>query len=257
MKLEHYQALTALLKQELDSRRDVIGLIALGSMAATDRQPDEQSDHDFFVITEADKQQEYRDNTDWLPYPQRLVLHFQETDHGCKAIYDDGHILEYAIFDLEELHVARINSYRILIDKANLTDIMPSLQIETSSAFDAQRNFDTMISNILVGSMRAKRGEILSAHAFIMHHALYTFMSLCWHQLNADSPYQDSLDSFRRFEQAFPEIGSQLKTMMEQPIKQAALELLQLSEALLSSTLQYRREEAIRVIQDYIKANHA
>ncbi len=252
MKLEDYQVLTDTLKQELTSRSDVIGFIALGSMAGTERQPDEQSDHDFFVITASGNQQQYRDSTDWLPYPERLVLHFQETNHGCKAIYDDGHILEYAIFDLEELHVARINSYRILIDKANLADIMPSLGVEIPSTFDAQRSFDTMISNILVGSMRAKRGEILSAHAFIKHHALYAFMSICWHQLSADSASRDSLDPFRRFEQGFPEIGQQLNTAMEQAIQGAALELLQLSESLLTPTLQHRREDAIRVIRTYI-----
>lgn len=254
MKLEDYHALTSQLEKTLNSRSDVLGLIALGSMAGTERQPDEQSDHDFFVITDSGRQQHYRDTKDWLPYPERLVLHFQETNHGCKAIYDDGHILEYAIFDLEELNVARINSYRILIDKANLIDIMPSLQVTVSSAFDAQRTFDTMISNILVGAMRAKRGETLSAHAFIKHHALYAFMTICWHQLSTDSPHQDSLDPFRRFEQQFPEIGQKLTSIMEASVQEAALALLQLSETHLSSRVENNRAEALKTIQSYIES---
>lgn len=252
MKLEHYQALTSQLEKILNSRADVLGLIALGSMAGTERQPDEQSDHDFFVITESDKQQHYRDTIDWLPYSERVVLHFQETDHGCKAIYDDGHILEYAIFDLDELQVARINSYRIIFDKATLIDIMPSIQVTISSTFDAQRTFDAMISNILVGAMRAKRGESMSAHAFIKHHALYSFMTLCWHQLSDNSRHQDSLDSFRRFEQQFSEIGAQLQAIMKQSLLESAINLLKLSETHLSATLPDSRTSAIQVIRDYI-----
>lgn len=251
MKFEQYHALTAKLQQNLESRAEVIGLIALGSMAGTERQPDEHSDHDFFVITEVGQQQAYRESIDWLPYPEKLVLHFQETEHGCKAIYADGHILEYAIFDKVELHVARINSYRVLFDKANIADIMPSLQ-HVDTSINVKRVFDTMLSNILVGAMRDARGETLSAHTFIKQHALSGFIRLCWHQLAPDSPHADNLDPFRRFEQQFPILADDLHKITLLPNHQAALSLLHFSENVLSSTISENRSQAIQTIRNYI-----
>jgi len=251
MKLEQYHTLTQQLQQNLESRADVIGLIALGSMAGTTRQPDEYSDHDFFVITETGKQQNYRNSNGWLPYPERLVLHFQETDHGCKAIYDNGHILEYAIFDLDELRQVHINSYNVLFDKANITDLMPSLQ-QVEDNLSVERVFDSMLSNILVGAMRNARGETLSAHAFIKQYALRAFMLLCWHQLAPDSPHADNLDPFRRFEREFPELSDDLMKITLLPNHQAALALLQFCESVLAPTLADNRSRSIKVIRDYI-----
>ena len=250
---ENYQALTQTLQQTLDAHEDVLGFIALGSMAETDHQPDEWSDHDFFVITQINHQQAYRDSTDWLPYPEKLVLHFQETDHGCKAIYDDGHILEYAIFDKDELTVARINSYHILIDKANIAEIMPTLQHPVTQENNAQRVFDSMISNILVGAMRTARGEILSGSAFIKQFALRAFLVLCWQLLADDSHYQDSLDPYRRFEFQFPELAQQLNSALLQPNIDAGLALLDLCQSHLALHLSENRQEAIEAIRQYLK----
>lgn len=249
---ENYQALTHVLQKNLEAREDVIGFVALGSMAETDHYPDQWSDHDFFVITLSNHQQAYRDSTDWLPYPDKLVLHFQETEHGCKAIYEDGHILEYAIFDEEELEVARINSYRVLIDKANITDIMSSLQHPITQENHPQRIFDSMISNILVGSMRTARGEILSGNAFIKQFALRAFLVLCWELLADNSPHQDSLDPYRRFERQFPEITIDLNWALQTDNLEAGLTLLELSEDKLAPKLSQDRREAINTIRAYI-----
>lgn len=249
---ENYHTLTQTLQQNLDTRDDVLGFIALGSMAETDHQPDQWSDHDFFVITTANHQQVYRDSTDWLPHPEKLVLHFQETNHGCKAIYEDGHILEYAIFDMGELNIARINSYRILIDKANITEIMPTLQHSITQENDPQRIFDSMISNILVGSMRTARGEILSGNAFIKQFALRAFLVLCWELLADASHYQDSLDPYRRFEFQFPEIAAQINSAMQESNSSAGLLLLELCQSELAPLLPDNRVQAIKTIRDYL-----
>lgn len=251
---ENYQALTQTLQQNLALRDDVLGLIALGSMAETDHHPDQWSDHDFFVITPSNHQQAYRDSTDWLPYPEKLVLHFQENNHGCKAIYEDGHILEYAIFDIEELNIARINSYCVLIDKANIAEIMPTLQHPVTRENDPQRIFDSMISNILVGAMRTARGEILSGNAFIKQFALRAFLILCWELLADNSHFQDSLDPYRRFEFQFPDIAQQVNSVLLEPNIEAGLALLDLCQSHLAPYLLENRQEAIEAIRDYVLA---
>lgn len=251
MKLEHYHALTERLQNNLEARADVIALMALGSMAATERQPDAYSDHDFFVITTSGAQQSYRDATDWLPYPEKLVLHFQETDHGCKAIYEDGHLLEYAIFDLEELRVARINSYRVLFTTINLDDILASVKI-VPQALTTQKAYDTILSNILVGAWRAKRGEILSANIFIKQYALTTFVQLCWQQIAPDSPHHDSLDPMRRFEHQFPQLAKDLNKTIQLPVAQSAQSLLRLCNLFLVPTMPDPRTKAIAVIDKQI-----
>ncbi|MEM9953502.1 MAG: hypothetical protein AAF846_17980 [Chloroflexota bacterium] len=248
MNVTHYHALTERLKEALYARDDVIALMALGSMAGIDRQPDEYSDHDFFVITQANRQQHYRDTTDWLPYPEQIILHFQETAHGCKAIYNDAHLLEYAIFDREELKVARINSYAVLFSKVDLSDDLKPIRHTELPTIDVQRTYDAMLSNILVGSMRAKRGEKLSATTFIKQYALTSFITLCWQQLAPDSPHRDTLDPMRRFEQQFPQLATDIEKTAQLPVLESAKSLLRLVELFLSDTVPDSRAEAIDII---------
>ena len=48
-----YAAFTEALRARLEADPRVVGLVALGSMARRDYEPDRWSDHDFFVITRA------------------------------------------------------------------------------------------------------------------------------------------------------------------------------------------------------------
>ena len=113
------------------SNPTVLGLVALGSMAEQGRTPDEWSDHDFWVVVQDGAAERLRTAPDWLPDPDRIVLFFRETDHGVKAVYDDGHLLEPAIFEVEELSVTRANEYRVLVDKMDLADRMEAIAAST------------------------------------------------------------------------------------------------------------------------------
>ncbi|PTW01764.1 nucleotidyltransferase-like protein [Halanaerobium saccharolyticum] len=120
MKLNKYEKFTDDLKEKLLNYNQVTGLVAVGSMSKKDHLPDEWSDHDFFVIVKSGYQKYFRENLSWLPDFENILLSFQETEHGLKVFYNNGHLIEFAIFDQEELFLAKINSYRILIDKANI-----------------------------------------------------------------------------------------------------------------------------------------
>src|SRR5262245_25758285 len=99
-----YEAYAAQLTADLQARPEVLGLVAVGSFAVG---ADRYSDHDFFVIAPADSTEALRRDLTWLPAHERLVIAIRETQHGIKAVYDDGHLVEYAVFTPDEIALAR------------------------------------------------------------------------------------------------------------------------------------------------------
>src|SRR4051812_48367660 len=91
-------------------------------MADRDYAPDDWSDHGFFVISSAGEQERLRGDLSWLPRHDGVALAFRETEHGLNVIYDDGHLLEFAVFDLDELGLAGINRYRVLLDRGGVEE---------------------------------------------------------------------------------------------------------------------------------------
>ncbi|MCP4416424.1 MAG: hypothetical protein GY805_07370, partial [Chloroflexi bacterium] len=67
MNLNEFEQYNEQLRQKLADDPRVLGLVALGSMAQQDFQPDEWSDHDFFVITIQGVQEDMRQDLSWLP----------------------------------------------------------------------------------------------------------------------------------------------------------------------------------------------
>ena len=59
MDIKTYQDFTRRLTGTLASQMDVVGLVAVGSMAERDYPPDEWSDHDFYIITQPGQQTRY------------------------------------------------------------------------------------------------------------------------------------------------------------------------------------------------------
>lgn len=253
MQSEQYQQLTSQLQNNLEARTDVIALLAMGSMAGNTRKPDEWSDHDFFVITKTGKQQAYRDSKAWLPQSERIVLHFQDTLHGCKALYEDAHLMEYAIFDTEELLEARIDDYKILFDKTNisakLTDLTVSTQINDNVIM-----LSGILANMVVGIGRYGRGEKLSANIFIKQYAFNALILLAWDVLPTANPAaRDPFAASRRFEQGFPDLSQQMSEILLMPLPQASLTLLDVVESKFAPELTNYPQQAITVIREYVR----
>lgn len=68
-----YQTFIDQLTATLNDDPRVLGLIALGSMAQRDYQPDQYSDHDFFVIVIPGAQPALRQQLTWLPHATRSL----------------------------------------------------------------------------------------------------------------------------------------------------------------------------------------
>lgn len=187
----NYHAFTEQLTATLTADPRVLGLVALGSMAERGgRKPDPFSDHDFFVITPDGEAM--RATTSWLPHSERIALWFRETPHGCKAVYDDGHLVEYAVFTPDELQLARANDYRVLLDRERIADRMAAIAARVDAPPDRNWLEGMFLSHVLVASQRARRGELASSR-WMLSHAMRFLV-----QLLGGGP--DNLDPLRRFD---------------------------------------------------------
>lgn len=275
-----YEQFTRTIIQNLAGDARVLGLIAAGSTAAgiatgdgtPSRQPDQWSDHDLLLITIPGEQDTFRLGQFWLPEPDRIVLNFQETEHARNILYDDGHLVEAAVFDPDEMHVMRINAYQVLLDRANLTGSLDITQrmTEIKAATDrwtAQHtSTDEYLSgkflvNLLVGVNRYRRGEVISATAFVKSYSLDHLLPLLvrygadFEDAPPDRALIDNLDPLRRFEFAFPKLGALVNALLKQDIPAAATGLLLLAERVLCDQMVDYPRDAVAMVREVVSGS--
>jgi len=253
-----YRAFTDRLLASLSADARVLGLIACGSMAGRDTQPDDWSDHDFLVVVAPGVQEELRNHLGWLPDPGRVVCQFRETAHGVKIVYDDGHLLEFAVFDPDELHLARINQYRILLDRSDLARRMEQIVGATVEAVRAEARDDSfrigqVLTGVLVAHGRWVRGERLSARFYLIDQALTELVRLLERYVPAGSAVLDNLSPLRRFEFAYGALGAALNEVLDRPLPAAAAGLLELAERELSGRMPRFPAAALEAVRRRIR----
>ncbi|HEX5448724.1 MAG TPA: hypothetical protein VFW85_01540 [Gaiellaceae bacterium] len=224
-----YRAFTTDLVARLEADARVIGAVAAGSMAERDYAPDDWSDHDFLVITVPGVQEEVRSDLSWLPRAKEIAMSFRETVHGMKVIYGDGHMLEFAVVDLEELGLVALNRTRVLFDRGG---VQARLDETTSSREQPTDDFlfGMAVTGALVAAGRGRRGETLSAQFFVMQ-ALRHLCALFPRVAPApNTSVLDDLDGLRRFERVYPELGAELAEIARRSPVDAAAALLDVAE---------------------------
>lgn len=254
-----YDAFTATLLANLRADPRVLGLIAAGSMAATDHAPDEYSDHDFWIVTEPGAQEHFRTVYDWLPHADAIGLVFRETAHGLKVLYTFGHLVEYAVFAPDELAITRLNSHRVLLDRADIAARVAEVVRRTAAEHTGQQadpafHFGQFITNLWVGVGRHYRGEHLSGHKFVKFNAISHLLPLLATYVPARHPDRlDNIDPTRRFEQAYPALGAEINALLLWETPQAAAGLLALADRLLRAALPAYPVEAVAVVRRFIE----
>jgi hypothetical protein len=241
------------LRKSLETRSEVIGLVLVGSTAATNR-VDEWSDHDFFVITKAGSAESMRQDLSWLPRHSEIAFSPRETEHGLKVIYQGGQVLEFAVFDDPELEVVSVNSYAVVLDRTNIKTRMDAIAARRKThAFNAEAEFELFLGQILIGVGRARRGELLSAGQFVdtfaMNHALGLIRS--WSSsIDASQTVEDDLNRFRRFEFQYAEIGTALQSLRLMDVESSAKELLKIVRDVGKSSLSESQLRQMKVVID-------
>jgi hypothetical protein len=256
MNPRQYQAFTDALQHNLERDPRVIGLMAAGSMANGSHQPDEWSDHDFWVVVESGAEAWFINQQEWLPDHDQIVLYFREPVHGAiKAIYSTAHLLEFAVSDRQGLLGVSVNDYHLLIDKATLAADLKQMLTSTESAHQEWIRDDLslmgeFIANILVGICRYQRGELLSSRQFIKVSSLQPLLRLIPKHIPSErSDVLDSLDPLRRFEVAYPEIGAELNRLLQLEPGHAASRLIDLADNLLRSKITNYPTEAVAAVR--------
>jgi lincosamide nucleotidyltransferase B/F len=228
-----HRAFTEAVVRRLAHDPDVLGVVGLGSTSGLPPEPDGFSDHDLFVVTRSGAQERFRQDLGWLPGTAGPVaLAFRETAHGVKALLAGGHLVEFAAFDLDELALARVNRYAVLLDRADVAARLGRVREATATAVAAQRvdeawQLGQFLTTLVVGSSRAARGERLSGHQLVRVAALGHLVTLLRSALPpAAAAGLDDLDPYRRLERALPEAARRLDEALRLPVVPAARALL-------------------------------
>lgn len=223
--LEKFLDYQAQLLDLVRMRPEVIGLIFVGSAAATER-VDQYSDQDFFLVVKEGTGEGFRQDLSWLPNSSDIALHPRETAHGLKVVYQNGDVLEFAVFEDSELELSAANDYKVVLDRADLTERMAKIA-ERSIPGEVSRaqELELFLSLILIGVGRARRGEVLAAEQHIKGYALNHALRLIRLAKPVDASKKDSLNAYRRFEFDYPELGRELQDVMLRPTEESAKSL--------------------------------
>jgi hypothetical protein len=208
----------------------VVGLVAVGSMAERDYSPDGWSDHDFFLISLPGEQEGLRQDLRWLPRHERIVFSFRETDHGLRVLYDDGHMLEFAVFDVEEIALAGVNRFRVLLDRGGVEAATVHVRDHPRPQRHDDHLFGMVLAAALVAVGRGRRGEVLSAAFLVTWGLTYLTRLIARVVPSQNASILDNFDSLRRFERVYPALGEELAAAVRLAPPEAARRLLDVLE---------------------------
>lgn len=236
---ERFDALSAGLAEGVRGRDGMIGLVLLGSASAeASARRDEWSDHDFFAITSPGRGREIRPDLSWLPDQDRLVLTAREGEIGFVAVYEDGHVLEFALSDAAELEGALAGDASVVVDDevGTTAALIAAARARAAAAdrFDPANDVRLVLVKLLIGVGRLRRGEVLNGGQFVRQWAVQLLVRAIRGRFGeASTSQRDAIDPMRRFEQDFPEWGVRLADAVAQPVEDAARALFSLTREIL------------------------
>jgi hypothetical protein len=135
--------------------------------------------------------------------------------------------LEFAVFEDSELELSAANDYKVVLDRANITERMAKIA-ERSMPTEVNRaqELELFLSLILIGVGRARRGEVLAAEQHIKGYALNHALRLIRLAKPISESRKDSLNAYRRFEFDYPELGRELQDVLLMPTEESAKSLV-------------------------------
>ena len=175
-------------------KEDVFAFIGLGSLHDLSRL-DAYSDIDFFILVQSQQDKKiYMEDMSWLDV-HPIIFSYIETRDGLKVMYEDGILLEFAVFTMDELKLIPFQEGTIYYKKPfiNEHDLKP--QIESFHAFDLNKTISNCLSNLYVGLLREHRGEHVAAFLMIQVYATSNLLKIL------DQKQDDPFVVERRIEQ--------------------------------------------------------
>lgn len=234
-----FDRLTDGLIEATAAKDGVIGLVLLGSASETGaRRRDEWSDHDFFLVAEPGRGMEARRSLDWLPDPHRIVTTARDGSIGFTVLYDDGHVLEFALAEATELEGVVAGDASVVIDDAAATTstlIARAQGLATKAdRFDPSNDVRLALVKILIGVGRLRRGEAINGGQFIRTWVVNHFLRAIRGRFGDEATTaRDTIDPTRRFEMDYPVWAAQISAALDQPAERAARDLFALIREIL------------------------
>jgi len=214
----------------------VLGFMWAGSAADTDR-IDEWSDHDFFLIVKVGHAESFRNDLSWLPYFEQIAWLARESDHGFKVVYHNGQVLEFAVFDTDELMLARVNHFDVVLDRTDIEERVNEIYAKPhASRYSVAENLGIFYTLLLIGVGRFRRGEVLIAGQFVRSYAVDHLVQAVKKTIDSADPQQrDVLDIYRRVELEYPELGIQIGVLQASDVETCARGLMHVANSNLPS----------------------
>ncbi len=234
-----FDALSAGLADGVREHESLIGLVLLGSASdeAAGRR-DEWSDHDFFALIEEGRGSAVRPDLSWLPDRERIVLTAREGGIGFVAVYDDGHVFEFALSEAGELSGALAGDATVVVDDEQGTTARLVAQSRAraaaSDSFDPVNDTRLVLVKILIGTGRVRRGEVLNGQGFVRQWAVQALVRAIRGRFpQGSTTARDLIDPLRRFESDFPREAALIAEALDHPAEEAARRLFALTRELL------------------------
>jgi hypothetical protein len=143
-------------------------------------------------------------------YP--LAWTFANTKDGCKALFKDGIFAEFAIFEMEELQSIPYAPGRLVWAAAGVDPAIarPAAALPQASMRTEDWLIGEILSNLLIGMGRFRRGEKISALRFVQGYAVDRILELAPTIEREQAAFSDPFAPERRFEQRFPELATRI-----------------------------------------------
>jgi hypothetical protein len=221
---------TERLRASLALRREVIGLVTLGTTADPTFR-DEWSDHDFWVITKTGAQDTLVNDLSWLPEADDIAIVITHGKHGRTVLYHNRHKVEFAVLDATTARQGKSERYQILIDRGETADLMKSIHEDTLEQAKVRKEaLENLCVLVWSACERHYRGEFLSARQYLDVFAVNQLLGLISTVENKTSSSRDALDPRRRLEIRSPALAAELIQIIKNPVPEGGLQLLAVAE---------------------------
>lgn len=252
MELNAFDTYTDQLRASLESARDVLGLVTLGSTADSTLR-DEWSDHDFWVITEPGAQGKFVNDLSWLPDYGDIAIVVCHGKHNRTVLYRNRHQVEFAVFDVDEARMGKIERYRILIDRGHIRELIESVHQNTLEEAQIKPDaLENLCATVWSACERHYRGELLSARQYIDGFAVNKLLNLISGS-EPDDERRDPLDPRRRVELRSPALAAEVMSIRDLSVPNAALRILEIAEHELKQKAPNLAWEKVGMVQAWIR----
>jgi lincosamide nucleotidyltransferase B/F len=253
MNATEFETYTERLRANLESAGEVIGLVTLGTTADPNLR-DEWSDHDFWVLTKAGAQDSFVEDLSWLPDARNIALTVNHGSHRRTVLYQNGHKVEFAVFDVNEATEGKIQRYTILIDRDRIAGLIQSVHQNTLKQAEAKPD---ALQNLCVlvwsACERHCRGEFLSARQYLDGFAINQLLSLiAKYDRETGAGGNDVLDPRRRLELRSPELAAEVLATRNERLPEGALQLLEIAERELKQKAPTLLWDDVRMVRGWI-----